>query len=107
MRIMGTRSRQASMVWLEPQRVHAGGQFHLLPAGPAAEDLGRVLAGLPAGPTLWVVDDGWIPTLLLRDIVQLPSAAEEREKFFQWRYKQDLPTEAPQHVQALAMADNA
>jgi hypothetical protein len=95
------------MVWLEPRRVHAGGQFHPLPAGPAGEDLDRILGTLPSGPTCWVVDDGWVPTLLLRDINQLPSNAEEREKFFKWRYAQDLPSEVPQFVQALALPDNA
>lgn len=95
------------MVWLEPRRVHAGGQSHPLPAGPSTEDLGRILAALPAGPTCWVVDDAWIPALLLRDIVQLPTAAEEREKFFRWRYAQDLPAETPRYVQALALPDNA
>jgi hypothetical protein len=54
-----------------------------------------------------VVDDGWIPTLLLRDIVELPQGAEAREAFFRWRYSQDLLLEGPQFVQPLAMEDNA
>ncbi len=106
MRILGQRLKHASMVWLEPHRVHAGGQYHLLSGGPADPMLTRVLGGLPMGPTQWVVDDAWIPTLLLRDIVELPAGTEPREAFFRWRYSQDLLLEGPQFVQALALEDN-
>ncbi len=95
------------MVWLEPERVHAGGRFHACSEIPSREDLARVLAALPAAPTHWVVDDLWMPTLLLRDIVELPAGAEAKEAFFRWRYNQDLQLEAPQFVQALALEDNA
>ena len=95
------------MVWLEPHRVHAGGRIHPVSRVPSAEELNRILAGLPMGPTQWVVDDPWVPTLLLRDIVEVPSGAEPREAFFRWRYSQDLLLEAPQFVQALALEDNA
>jgi len=93
------------MVWLEPRRVHAGGQAH--PCSGTPEELGRILATLPPGPTEWVVDDDWVPSLLLRDIVELPAGTEPREAFFRWRYAQDLVLEAPQYVQALALDDNA
>jgi len=66
-----------------------------------------MLGNLPAGPTQWVVDDAWVPSLLLRDIVELPAAAEARDNFFRWRYGQDLVTDSPQFVQALALPDNA
>jgi hypothetical protein len=95
------------MVWLEPNRVHAGGQYHLLSGGAADPMLTRVLGGLPMGPTQWVVDDAWIPTLLLRDIAELPAGTEPREAFFRWRYSQDLLLEGPQFVQALALEANA
>jgi hypothetical protein len=67
----------------------------------------RILGALPAGPTRWVVDDLWVPTLLLRDIVEIPGGAEAREAFFRWRYSQDLVAEGPQFVQALALEENA
>ena len=108
MKISGTRSKHPSMVWLEPHRVHAGGQAHRRSGPPeATEELVRLLAALPPGPTHWVVDDAWIPSLLLRDIVEVPAAAEARENFFKWRYSQDLVTDAAQFVQALALPDNA
>jgi hypothetical protein len=93
------------MVWLEPRRVHAGGQFH--PFSGATGELARILGSLPMGPTEWIVDDAWVPTLLLRDIVELPAGAEAREAFFRWRYGQDLVLEAPQFVQALALEENS
>jgi hypothetical protein len=95
------------MVWLEPGRVHAGSSQHALSALPGGEELARALAGLPPGPTHWVVDDALVPTLLLRDIVELPAGTEAREAFFRWRFNQDLLLEAPQYVQALAMGENA
>jgi hypothetical protein len=93
------------MVWLEPRRVHAGGQPH--PFSGAADELTRILGTLPLGPTGWVVDDAWAPTLLLRDIVELPPGVEAREAFFRWRYAQDLLLDQPQFVQAMPLEDNA
>ena len=107
MRMLGPRFKHASMVWLEPHRVHAGGQFHPFSGEPGGEGLEKILAALPPWPTHWVVDDAWVPSLLLRDIVEVPSGTEQRESFFRWRYGQDLLLEAPQYVQALAMEDNA
>ena len=82
MRLPGPGSKHASMVWLEPRRVHAGGQFHPFPAPRPRTSWPGSWQGLPPGPTRWVVDDAWVPTLLLRDIVELPAGAEAREAFF-------------------------
>lgn len=100
-------ARQVSMVWLEPRRVHAGGRTRGFSGPPDPEALVPALEALPPGPTRWVVDDAWIPSLLLRDIVELPAGAEAREAFFKWRFRQSLALEAPQAVQALSLGDNA
>ena len=92
---------QGSMVWLEPYHVHAGGQTQTLGAFPADDLLAQVLSNLPPGPTSWVVDDLWAPSVLFRDFVELPSAAEARDAFFRWRYTQHLALDEPQSVQAL------
>jgi hypothetical protein len=94
------------MVWLEPGRVHAGDRFHPCAGQPSADELARILAALPQAPTAWVVDDLWGPALLLRDIVELPGGAEEREAFFRWRYAQDLALDGAQFVQALDLGEN-
>ena len=107
MTTLGLGARQASLVWLEPHRVHAGGQTRAF-SGPITEDsLILALETLPPGPTAWVVDDAWIPSLLLRDIVEVPAGSEAREAFFKWRFTQSLALEGPQVVQALALGENA
>jgi hypothetical protein len=95
------------MVWLEPHRVHAGGQAKPLHGAPTTEQLIPILAGLPEGPAHWVVDDAWMPTVLMRDIVEVPPGAEAREAFFKWRYTQSFSADVPQYVQALDLGGNA
>jgi hypothetical protein len=100
-------AKQASVVWLEPHRVHAGGQARPL-TGPLTDlSLAKALEHLPAGPTHWVVDDAWIPSLLIRDIVEVPAGTEAREAFFRWRFSQSLALDAPQIVHALPLGENA
>jgi hypothetical protein len=98
---------QASMVWLEPHRVHAGSQTKNLGAFPDEDQLAQALSNLPQGPSLWVVDDLWTPALLLKDILELPGGNEPRDAFFRWRYAQHLALAEPQSVQALAIEDTA
>ncbi|BDU76674.1 hypothetical protein [Mesoterricola sediminis] len=100
-------TKQASMVWLEPHRVHAGGHARALRGDLTPDVLAMALEGLPAGPTHWVVDDAWIPSILLRDIVEVPAGAEARDAFFKWRFAQTLALEAPQSVQALDLGEQA
>lgn len=107
MSLLSIKPKQASMVWLEPHRVHAGGKSRALAGPPTEEQLGQALAPLPPGPTHWVVDDNWMPTVLMRDIVEVPVGTEAREAFFKWRYSQSLAMEAPQFVQALDLGSNA
>ncbi|WP_306601141.1 hypothetical protein [Geothrix sp. 21YS21S-2] len=95
------------MVWLEPHRVHAGGRERAISGPLTADTLVMALGDLPPGPARWVVDDAWIPSVLLRDIVELPAGIEAREAFFRWRFGQSLALEAPQAVQALSLGDNA
>jgi hypothetical protein len=73
---------------------------------PPEDALAQALASLPEGPTVWIVDDLWIPAILLRDMVEIPGGAEAREGFFKWRYKQSLAMEALPTVQALELGEN-
>jgi hypothetical protein len=97
----------ASMVWLEPDRVHAGGKAQALADAADPDTLASALRDLPPGPTRWVVDDAWVPSVVLRDIVEVPAGAEARDAFFRWRFAQSLGLEAPHAVQAVALPEHA
>jgi hypothetical protein len=54
-----------------------------------------------------VVDDLWAPSLLLKDVVELPKGIEAREAYFKWRFSQGLALEAPQSVQSLQLGEGS
>jgi len=90
-----------SLLWLEAHRVVAGAHRRPLTGAPTDDQLAQALAALPLGPTRWVVEDLWTPSILLRDLAELPKGAEAQEAFFRWRFMQALALEAPHFVQAL------
>lgn len=92
---------EASLLWLEAHRIAAGPFRAPLKGLPAEGQLAPALAALPQGPTRWVVDDLWTPSLLLRDLTELPRGAEAQEAFFRWRFSQALALDQPHFVQAL------
>lgn len=92
---------EASLLWLEAHRVVAGSFNHVIQGPPGDEVLLQALAALPPGPSRWVVDDLWCPSVLIRDIPELPKGAEAQEAFFRWRFAQILSLEEPHFVQAL------
>lgn len=101
MSAFGFGTRAASVLWLEPWRIRAGGTQRPTEGLPDDDQLAQVLSAMPAGPTSWILDDVLAPTALLRDIVELPSGPEAQESFFRWRFAQALALEAPHAVQAL------
>jgi len=90
-----------TLLWLEAHRVLAGPYQAPLQDLPDEAQLLPALAALPAGPTKWVVEDLWVPSLLLRDLTELPRGAEAQEAFLRWRFTQALALETPHFVQAL------
>jgi len=90
-----------SLLWLEAHRVVAGAYRRPLDGPPTDDQLAQALTALPPGPTRWVVEDLWTPTVLLRDLTELPKGAEAQEAFFRWRYMQALALETLHFVQAL------
>jgi len=98
---------EASLLWLEAHRVLAGTYRQPLQGEPGEAQLSQALAALPQGPTRWVVDDLWTPSVLLRDLTELPRAAEAQEAFFRWRFTQALALEQPHFVQALEVEPGA
>ncbi len=95
----------APVIWLEPHRLLGGGKSLALEGLPGEERLGPLLSSLPQGPTAWIVDDLWAPSILVRDVVTLPTGAEARESFFKWKFTQSLALEAPHAVQSLNLGE--
>jgi len=90
-----------SLLWLEAHRVIAGSRQRTLDGPPSEDQLAQALADLPIGPTRWVVEDLWTPSVLMRDLTELPRGAEAQEAFFRWRFGQALALETPHFVQAM------
>lgn len=105
MSLLGLRTQSASLLWIEPHRILAEGHRRPLDGPPDDDQLAQALTALPEGPSRWVVDDAWAPSLLLRDIVELPSGAEARDAFFRWRYQQALGLEGGYAVSSLSLDD--
>ena len=101
MRLPFLQTPSASLLWLEAHRIHAGTHRRPLSAPPTEDQLAQALAALPQGPTSWVLDDLWTPSVLMRDLTELPRGAEAQEAFFRWRFGQALSLEEPHFVQAM------
>ena len=107
MTLLHFRPKQGSVVWVEPHRVRTAGQERPAEGLPSEDLLAQALTALPAGPTVWIMDDQWAPAVLLRDIVEVPVPGEGRDAFFRWRYSQSLALEGTHSVQALSLTGDA
>lgn len=94
-------SPNASLLWLDAHRIVAGTHRRGLDGPPSEDQLAQALTALPLGPTRWVVEDLWGPSVLLRDLTELPRGAEAQEAFFKWRFTQSLALDTPHFVQTL------
>lgn len=103
MKLPFLKPQAVSLLWCEQHRILAGTHQRALAGLPGEDTLAQALAALPVGPTRWVVDDLWAPSLLLRDLGGLPRGAEALEAFFRWRFTQSLAIDAPHAVQAMAL----
>lgn len=107
MSVLSFAPKTASVLWIEPHRLHTGHGEKLIDGLPTEDQLAQALANLPPGPSQWIVDDLMAPSLLVRDIVELPASSEAREAFFRWRFNQGMAMEGHYAVQALALEDGA
>lgn len=98
---MSTSTAQSPRILLEPHRLWAGSHRRALGGLPTEDQLATALTALEAGPSRWVVDDLWAPSLLLRDVTELPEGDEARTAFWNWRFQQGLGLAEPHAVQAL------
>lgn len=99
--------RQAQVLWLDPLHLRVKGLTLAHDGLPTEAQLTQALQALPAGPTLWIIDDLLAPAMILRDVMEAPTASEAREQFFRWRYTQTLGLEAPQAVHAVSLGEAA
>ena len=107
MRLPFLPSPDPSLLWVEAHRIQAGSHQRSIAGRPTEDQLAQALSALPLGPTRWVVDDLWTPSLLLRDLTELPRGSEAQEAFFRWRFSQTLALEAPHAVESLLIEPGA
>ncbi len=107
MRLPFLSSQDPSTLWVEAHRIQAGAHLRALSGLPTEDQVAQALAALPVGPTRWVVDDLWIPSVLLRDLPEIPRGSEAQEAFFRWRFAQTLALEEPHAVQNLQIEPGA
>lgn len=95
------KQKYISIVWIESGSARVGGNWHNISETDATQQLARAISMLPFKKTRWIVDDTLVPSLLLRELVDVPKSAEMRDAFFSWRYSQSLGLDDSQFVQAL------
>ncbi len=98
---MSTATDNSPRLLLESHRIWAGPHRRALGGPPTDDQLATALTSLPEGPSQWVVDDLWAPSLLLRDVNELPDGEEARAAFWNWRFQQGLGLSEPHAVQSL------
>ncbi len=95
--------RSRSIVWLEPNVIRVNGQRFETGDMPGRDETLSALAALPPGPTTWIVEDLWAPSLILKDLYELPPTAEAAEGLLNWRYCQHYGLTDAQFVQSLSV----
>ncbi|MBI3132493.1 MAG: hypothetical protein HYZ13_14350 [Acidobacteria bacterium] len=93
-------------LWVESHRLRAGEPPEIrwdrpLSGLPTEDQLAQALTALDPGPTAWILDDLLAPSILLRDVAELPEGTEAREAFWRWKFQQSMALDAPHAVQAL------
>jgi hypothetical protein len=105
MKLFSFKATLGRILWIEPNRLVAGGKVIITNGLPTEEQLARGLTALPTGPTKWILDDLIAPSMVVKDIVDIPKGAEAREAFFKWKYAQALAIEGTFAVQGLSLGE--
>ncbi len=103
-------AKNATVIWIEPHRIHIESGDRTINSAdglPNEDDLAQALTKMPLGPTQWIVDDLMAPSVLIRDIVELPQGSEAIDAFFRWRFNQAMASEIPHAVQAVPLEEGA
>ena len=105
MRLLSIKASQGNVVWIEPNRLVIGGKIRVIDGFPTEDQLALALTSIPAGPTKWILDDLIAPSVIVKDIVEVPKGTEARESFFRWKYGQSLAIEGAHAVQGLSLGE--
>ena len=97
---------QGNVVWIEPNRLVAGGKVVVTGDIATEDQLAIALNSLPAGPTKWILDDLIAPSIIVKDIIEVPNGAEAKEAFFRWKYCQVLSLEGVHAVQGISLGEH-
>jgi hypothetical protein len=99
------KAAQGSVVWIEPNRLVVASRTISTNGLPTEDQLGRALMSLPAGPTKWILDDLVAPSMVVKDIVEVPKGSDAKESYFRWKFAQALAVEGNYMVQGLSLGD--
>jgi len=99
MKLFSIGNNSGSIVWVEPNRIVAGGRARAADGHATEDQMAQALSALPPGPTKWILDDLIAPSVIAKDIAEVPKGGEAREAFFRWKYGQLLAVEGTYSVQ--------
>ncbi|MDR1841906.1 MAG: hypothetical protein LBQ86_08310 [Holophagales bacterium] len=105
MSLFSIKAKQGNVVWIETNRLATGGKIRITDALATEDQLSLALSSLPTGPTKWILDDVIAPSIILKDIIEVPKGSEAREAFFRWKYGQALAVEGAYAVQGLSLGE--
>ncbi|MDR2698005.1 MAG: hypothetical protein LBB40_05975 [Holophagales bacterium] len=105
MSLFPIKASLGNIVWIEPNMLAIGGKVRITERLPTEDQLALALTSIPAGPTKWILDDLIAPSVIVKDIAEVPKGAEARESFFRWKYGQSLAVEGTYAVQGLSLGE--
>jgi hypothetical protein len=99
MKLFSMKAKSGSVVWMEANRLVTGGRVRTAEGIATEGQLAQALSALPPGPTKWILDDLMAPSVIVKDITEVPKGGEARDAFLKWKYGQVLAVEGAYSVQ--------
>jgi hypothetical protein len=105
MKMFSFKAKSGNVVWIETNRLVVGGRARTTDGIATEGLLTQALSLLPPGPTKWVLDDLIAPSVIVKDIAEVPRGGEAREAFFKWKYGQVLAVTGAYSVQGYSLGE--
>jgi hypothetical protein len=99
------KPKAGSVVWMEANRLVTGSRVRTTDGAPTKDQLTQALAALPPGPTKWILDDLMAPSVIVKDVAEVPRGGDAREAFFKWKYGQVLAVDGAYSVQGHSLGE--